>query len=1044
MPVYSGTVKKILAAAFLLLAFLPGITVSGLNSTAVLADGQPDLIVQSISLSPAEPAIDDMVTITVAVKNQGAAAAGLNSLVCYVDSTILGTVPINPLEAGTMTTIAFTWKAEPGSHTIKAIADSSGLIAETSETNNTNTYTITTRAVDLIVQSITWSPAGPSRGDAVVLSVVIKNQGNANSRATNMDLFIDGNSRGTQDIPAINAGGTTTKTYNWVAAIGQHPIKAVVDELNNNRESNETNNEYTVTFSTAAPDLIIDKIVWSPLNISKNDAVSITATVKNQGSGRADVCQLAYYIDNELKSILPVSALEAGASVNITFSWQALSGNHEVKTVVDYYKIVTESDENNNEKTSTLSTLAPDLTVTGITWSPIDAAVGDNVIFTATIKNLGGGKSEKCHAAWSIDGNFISSPDIPEIIAGAETTLTSQWVATGGSHTIGVSVDDSNLLVETSKDNNKLNVTISIIAPDLIIPIISWSPTNFAIDDIVTFTVNITNQGGGRAENFYVDYYMDDILLSTDSIGRLDYNASVNKTCTWKALNSRHTFKAIVDFNNYITEENENNNENSVSVAPNMPDLAVDTITWSPADIRAGTEITYDIIIKNLGTLNAGPTRVAYYVDGTVAGYTDIGQLDTGAAVTVHFIWSAMAGPHTIDIVADSSNKVFELDETNNTKTISVPPPDLVIQGITWSPASASAGDKVTFAATIKNQGAGCSKSAQATLYVDGLPIVTNDLPEIDAAGSVTRTFEWTATAGNHKIKVTADVNNRITESDETNNDKVTDFATLTPDLVIQNIGWLMENPLADDKVSFNITIKNQGTGNAGACKLIYTVDKTPGVLENIAPIPAGNTSALTFYLYLKAGTHIVNAAIDYNKKIDELDETNNTKVLSFNTIAPDLIIQSITISPATPVSGDNVTITVKVENRGRDKAPNSRLSLSIDGTTVSAMDIKAIDMGATISQDFSWKAVTGQHEFIAYADAGQLIVESDETNNSRSRTVTIEKSAAAATTKAVNVSSASTTNKGFIANSWWLIMIVAALLGGGAFVAMLKSFKKN
>ena len=96
---------------------------------------------------------------------------------------------------------------------------------------------------------------------------------------------------------------------------------------------------------------------------------------------------------------------------------------------------------------------------------------------------------------------------------------------------------------------------------------------------------------------------------------------------------------------NNVIEEDKNNNENSVTVAPDMPDLSVDTVTWSPADIKAGSEITFDISIKNLGTLTAGPSRVAYYIDGAAAGYTDIGQLDAGAAVTVHFIWSAHGRP---------------------------------------------------------------------------------------------------------------------------------------------------------------------------------------------------------------------------------------------------------------------------------------------------------------------------------------------------------------------------------------------------------------
>ncbi len=488
MSFYPVKIKHILASVLTFLTLIPAIGLSGINSAAVLAADGPDLIVSSITLSPAEPAIDDAVSITAAVKNQGNSAAGPSHVVCYVDSTILATVQISSLEAGTSTTATFTWKAEQGSHTIKAIADTSNIVNETSETNNTNTYAITTKAADLIVQSITWSPSNPSRGDTVTFSVVLKNQGNAVSRITNVELFIDGNSRGLQDIPAINPGGTATKTYNWVAIVGQHAIKAAVDQINHVKESNESNNERTVTFSTEAPDLTIEKIVWSPLNISKNDTVSITATVKNQGSGTSDACHLAYFIDNELISTLPVSSLEAGVSVNITFSWKALSDKHEFKTVVDYYKYITESDENNNEKLATLTTLVPDLIVTGITWTPADAAVSDEVTFSARIKNLGGGRSEQTKALCYVDGTYVASLNVPEIVAGEYISLGFEWVATGGSHTVSVAIDSDNVLLETSDDNNKLIVTINIIPPDLYIPVITWSPVAFAIDDMVSFS----------------------------------------------------------------------------------------------------------------------------------------------------------------------------------------------------------------------------------------------------------------------------------------------------------------------------------------------------------------------------------------------------------------------------------------------------------------------------------------------------------------------------------------------------------------------------
>lgn len=1043
MPGYPEITKKILArTAIIFLAFILGTAATSFGYTAASADAGPDLIVQGIALSPQEPAIDDSVTITVTVKNQGTDLAVPSHVVCYVDSTILATISIGSLAAGTMTTAAFTWKAEAGAHTIKAVADSSTIVTETDETNNTKTFNLTTLASDLIIQSITWSPANPSKGDNIVFSINIKNQGSSRSRYSNVNFFIDGNSRGYQDIAAIDPGSTLTKTYNWVAQSGQHAIKAVADEINHVNEADETNNELSLTFSTLPPDLIITGITWEPENPSKDDEVTFTATIKNQGSGRADSCHLAYYIDDNYQSAFPISPLETGASVNITFSWMALSEAHEVRTIIDFYKNLPESDENNNENTASFLTLAPDLIVKDITWSPADAAVGDTVTFTVIIKNQGGGRAEASRTDCYIGISYRGFLNTEELEANAETNAIFQWQAVTGSHVVNVLADCDRILIETNEDNNIMTRTIPIIPPDLIVSNITWSPENPSIEDIITFTITLKNQGGGKAENLHVAYYIDDILLTSEPINRLESGTSYNRTCTWKSQNGLHTFRAFIDYNNYIIESNENNNDNSVTVVPNMPDLAIGTITWTPADMPAGKEVTFNINMENRGSLSAGPSRVTYYVDGAIVGYADIRRLDAGAKVTEYFIWAATAGHHTIEIVADSTNQVLEFDEANNSKVVTLPPPDLIIQDVTWTPLNAAIGDTVTFAATFRNQGSSKTQNAQATCYIDGLSAASLNLPEIDAAASITRTFDWVAEAGMHALKITADINNRVTESDETNNDKEINFATMTPDLIIQDIRWLMENPLISDDVTFIITIKNQGSDMASESQLTYSIDDSPGVHKDIESIPAGDNVTLTFISTLAAGPHTLSVAIDTNEDVTEIVENNNENTLSFSTTAPDLIVKTITWAPLDANSGDTITVTAKIENRGRDRAVNPRLALYVDGAPVAYVNIAEIAMGAIATGEFSWTATAGLHEISVFADIDGLILESNETNNAKSRTITVAEPEAPV--KKPKLTTGSSDSKGFLGSSWWIILLAAALLGGAAFVAAMKSFKNK
>ena len=706
MPGLPVITHKIIARTLIiLLAFLLSINAFGLYGLNVSAAAGPDLIVKDITLSPSDPTIDDAVTITIAVKNQGTVNAGLSYIACYVDSTILDTKSIASLGAGITTTVAFSWNAAKGSHVVKAIADFSEVIAETDETNNIKTFNFSTLAADLSIQSISWSPENPSKGDNITFTVTVKNYGSSKSNITDIKLYVDGVFKGSQNIDAINPGSTTSKTFNWVALSGQHTIRAVVDENNYTSESDETNNEQSLTFSTLSPDLIIQAVNWTPENPSRNDVVTFTATVKNQGSGRADACQLGYYVDDLFISVIPVAALEEGASGNITFTRTVVSDVHHIKLVIDYYNNVAESDETNNTKTMSLFTVAPDLVIKEITWEPKDAGIGDVMTFTVTVKNQGNGKSQATRARYYMSTAYQSYIDIPELEAGKEVVKTFSYTPEFSSINLTFTVDYDNRVNETREDNNTLTISIPIIIPDLLISNITWTPTNPAIDDSVTFTVTLKNQGGGKADNIFVGYYIDDILLDSDSIYTLGGGASVNMTCTWQVQNGWHIFKAVADYTRHITESDETNNERSVTIIPLMPDLAIGTVTWTPLEVSAGNEVTFNINILNLGALHASTSRVAFYVDGVVVGYAYIGSLEPGASVTEHFTWVATDGPHEINIAADANDQVIEIDETNNTKVVSLPPPDLVVQGITVSPTDFAIGDTVVITASIKNLG---------------------------------------------------------------------------------------------------------------------------------------------------------------------------------------------------------------------------------------------------------------------------------------------------------------------------------------------------
>ncbi len=97
--------------------------------------------------------------------------------------------------------------------------------------------------------------------------------------------------------------------------------------------------------------------------------------------------------------------------------------------------------------------------------------------------------------------------------------------------------------------------------------------------------------------------------------------------------------------------------------------------------------------------------------------------------------------------------------------------PDLVVEDVFWSPVQPYEGCQVTFTAIISNLG---DENAQGpfkvSYYVDDIKIGEWIMDELASGGNVTEHFTWTATEGDHIVKILADSDNEVLESDESNN----------------------------------------------------------------------------------------------------------------------------------------------------------------------------------------------------------------------------------------------------------------------------------
>src|SRR5262249_28976006 len=123
-----------------------------------------------------------------------------------------------------------------------------------------------TRLPDLVTTAINSSPLNPVSGQSVLFSAVVKNQGTGptpDGVVIRVAFSVDGQtnivwSEGfTASIPP---DGSVVLTANavitgrtWTATAGTHAIRAMADDVNLLRESNESNNVFSVSLAVAAP-----------------------------------------------------------------------------------------------------------------------------------------------------------------------------------------------------------------------------------------------------------------------------------------------------------------------------------------------------------------------------------------------------------------------------------------------------------------------------------------------------------------------------------------------------------------------------------------------------------------------------------------------------------------------------------------------------------------------------------------------------------------------------------------------------------------------
>jgi hypothetical protein len=219
------------------------------------------------------------------------------------------------------------------------------------------TYTLTTP--DVTKPTITNSqPANGAtvNGTVNVSSTITDDRGTVSSA----QLFINGSASGL----TMTAGANNMYSYSWnttTVADGTYTLVVKATDPAGNQAVDTTR---TVTVQNAKPDLVVSSLTMSPSAPQAGNAVTITATIKNQGAlattaGLANVT--GFTMDgSSIGTPSNTTAIAAGGTIQATATWTATAGSHTVAAVADKNNVIAESNESNNSTSSSFSVAVPD------------------------------------------------------------------------------------------------------------------------------------------------------------------------------------------------------------------------------------------------------------------------------------------------------------------------------------------------------------------------------------------------------------------------------------------------------------------------------------------------------------------------------------------------------------------------------------------------------------------------------------------------------------------------------------------------------------
>ena len=618
------------------------------------------------------------------------------------------------------------------------------------------------------------------------MSATVRNQGDGSSAATTLryyrsaDATISGTDTqvGTDAVGALAASATSAESIDLTAppSAGTYYFGACVDDVTGESDtSNNCSSAVTIAVGVPpAPDLVVGLPSVSNSSPVTGASFTLSATVRNQGSGPSPSTTLRYYRSTDATisgtdtqvGTDAVGALSASGTSDesIGLTAPASAGTYYYGACV--IVVTDESDTSNNCSEAVTVTVGgrPDLVVESPSVSDSSPIAGASFTLSATVRNQGDGSSAATTLRYyrSTDATITTSDtqvgtDAVGALSASGTSAESIDLtasATAGTYYYGACVDA--VTGESSTTNNcsgSVQVTVSEpppqMSPDLTVGSPSVDDSSPETGGSFTLSATVTNSGDAQAAATTLRYYRStdatittsDTQVGTDAVGALSASGTSAESMdlTASATAGTYYYGACVDT---VTGESSTTNNCSgsvqvtVSEAPpqTSPDLTVGSPSVDDSSPETGGSFTLSATVTNSGDAEAAATTLRYYRSTDVTITTSDTEVGTDAvgvlaasgtsAESIDLTASATAGTYyygaCVDAVTGESSTTNNCSGSVQVTVSEAPPqtsPDLTVGSPSVTDSSPETGESFTLSATVSNAGDGASAATTLRYY---------------------------------------------------------------------------------------------------------------------------------------------------------------------------------------------------------------------------------------------------------------------------------------------------------------------------------------